>query len=79
MIQGKKFYNSRVIDFKPHESEYYSWQLIAIKTDSISDGAAIAIDLELEFELENLPDEVLFELDTVERAIEYIYQKLNRK
>jgi acyl carrier protein len=77
-IRGK-LYDSRVIDFKPQESEYYSWQLIAIKTGNTSDGVAIAIDIELEFELENIADEILFELDTVEKAIEFIYQKLNRK
>ncbi|BAY24740.1 acyl carrier protein [Calothrix sp. NIES-2100] len=75
----KKFYNGRVIDFKSQESEYYSGQLIAIKTGNISDGVEIAIEIELEFELENIPDEILFELDTVEKAIECIYQKLNRK
>jgi hypothetical protein len=73
----QKFYNAGVINFEPQESEYYSSQLIAIKTGNISDGVAIAIDIELEFELENIPDEILFELDTVEKAIECIYQKVN--
>ena len=77
-VRGK-FYNARVINFNSQESQYYSWQLIAKETGEISDGIEIDVEMELELDLKDVHDEILFQLYTVEKAVEYIYQKLNHK